>query len=123
MQEPAALPCKHCRDKFIIPDSGQVTELVASIPIDPSFCADGDVYTARLEQCASCADLRGGVLCAWCGCFVQFRARIKDSYCPNPAGDSWNKPGNLETIPPRTSRTITNLLLEKQCQQVKDFDQ
>jgi len=85
------MPCRHCRNEFAIPDSAQVTELVALIPIDPSLRADDDVYAARLEQCATCADLREGVLCAWCGCFVQFRARIKDSYCPSPAGSCWLK--------------------------------
>jgi len=84
-------PCRHCRNEFAIPDPKQVTELVALIHIDPSFRADDDVYTTRLEQCASCADLREGVLCTWCGCFVQFRARIKDGYCPNPAGSRWHK--------------------------------
>jgi len=84
-------PCKRCLDEAAVPDSGQVTELVALIPIAPSLRADVDVHTARLEQCASCGDLREGVLCAWCGCFVQFRARIKDGYCPNPAGDLWHK--------------------------------
>jgi len=85
------MPCRHCSNEFVIPDSAQVTELVALIPIDPSLRTDDDVYAARLEQCASCADLREGVLCAWCGCFVQFRARIKDSYCPSPAGSRWLK--------------------------------
>jgi hypothetical protein len=33
--------------------------------------------------------LKGAVLCAHCGCFVLFRARPADSYCPHPEGGKW----------------------------------
>ncbi|MCL2411487.1 MAG: DUF6171 family protein [Treponema sp.] len=83
--------CKHCEDKHIVPGRQQVKELVETIHIPESLRVTDDVYEARLDQCNSCSDLREGVLCVWCGCFVQFRARPKSSYCPNPSGDRWEK--------------------------------
>jgi len=79
--------CKRCGNE--IPGARQVGEIVSAIPIAPSLRADDDVYAARLAQCASCGDLREGVLCAWCGCYVQFRARPKAGSCPSPSGDRW----------------------------------
>ncbi|MDR2536887.1 MAG: DUF6171 family protein [Treponema sp.] len=69
--------------------AARVAELVAAIPIEPSLRVSPAAYEARLERCASCAALRENLLCAWCGCFVQFRARPKAGYCPNPAGNKW----------------------------------
>jgi hypothetical protein len=75
----------------------QAAEIAAAIPLEPSLRAAPAVYMARLERCASCSGLREAVLCTWCGCFVQFRARPKAGHCPNPAGDKWqdikNEPG------------------------------
>jgi hypothetical protein len=41
-------------------------------------------YRARLEFCYECAGLAGGVMCRYCGCFVQMRALKKHMHCPNP---------------------------------------
>jgi hypothetical protein len=80
----------------------RAAELAAAIPIAPSLRADDAVYQARLDRCTSCSGLREGVLCAWCGCFVRFRARPKQATCPYPAGDRWavkKSPfPNLETL-------------------------
>jgi hypothetical protein len=84
-------PCGICGGDAVIPGPQQVSELAASIPLSPSLCAAADVYAARLDQCRCCNDLREGVLCAWCGCYVQFRARPKAGYCPNPEGDRWKE--------------------------------
>ena len=62
---------------------------VSQLPIAPPLRADETVYAARLTRCGECSALREGLFCAYCGCFVQFRARIAKSHCPNPAGDSW----------------------------------
>ena len=67
----------------------QAAEMAAAIPIAPSLRAADEVYQARLDRCASCSGLREEVLCAWCGCFVRFRARPKQARCPYPAGDKW----------------------------------
>lgn len=82
------VPCPRCGDSGMVTPE-QARELAAAIPIAPSRCAGEAVYHARLERCASCAALREGVLCAWCGCFVQFRARSRESRCPSPGGDKW----------------------------------
>ncbi|MDR3167101.1 MAG: DUF6171 family protein [Treponema sp.] len=71
--------------------AAQAAERAQKIPIEPSLRADNDLYRARLECCASCSGLIEGVLCRWCGCFVQFRARPKTAYCPSPEGDKWQR--------------------------------
>jgi hypothetical protein len=70
-------------------DRRKIAELVRQIPIDPSLCSGAAVYDARLGVCASCESLREEILCAYCGCFVLFRARPVNSYCPHPKGDRW----------------------------------
>ncbi|MDR0449893.1 MAG: DUF6171 family protein [Treponema sp.] len=67
----------------------QAAEIAAAIPIAPSLRASDETYQARLDCCASCSGLREGLLCAWCGCFVRFRARAKQACCPCPSGDRW----------------------------------
>jgi hypothetical protein len=81
-------PCLRCGGVGIM-TAARAAEIAAAIPVETSLCAAGAVYRARLERCASCTSLREGVLCAWCGCFVQFRARPKAAYCPDPAEDKW----------------------------------
>jgi hypothetical protein len=82
-------PCPHCDGAASMMTAAQAAELAAASPIEPSLRASRVVYKARLERCLSCAALREGVLCVWCGCFVQFRARSKAGYCPHPAGNKW----------------------------------
>ncbi|MDR1324451.1 MAG: DUF6171 family protein [Treponema sp.] len=83
-------PCPHCGGAAIM-TAAQAVNLATAVPLEPSLRADRAVYDARLEQCASCAALREELLCAWCGCFVQFRARPKAGYCPNPTGNKWQE--------------------------------
>jgi hypothetical protein len=53
--------------------------------------ASDEEYKARLEICRECEGLAGGVMCKYCGCFVQMRAIKKHNYCPNPnpAAKKW----------------------------------
>jgi hypothetical protein len=48
--------------------------------------ADGDVslteYNNRLEICYVCPSAQGMMTCAECGCFIQFKAKSKGSFCP-----------------------------------------
>jgi hypothetical protein len=89
MAEP---PCPRC-EADAAPSEKLTAETVARAAaqffIAPSLCADVAVYEARLNRCGDCDALREGILCAYCGCFVRFRARPTKSYCPNPAGDRW----------------------------------
>jgi hypothetical protein len=64
-------------------------EIVAGILVAPDLKADDPVIAGRLACCAACGALREDVLCAYCGCFVLFRARPKESRCPHPEGDKW----------------------------------
>jgi hypothetical protein len=48
-----------------------------------------DEYRRRLEICASCPSLRADIMCAECGSYVAYRARIASSTCPAPDGDKW----------------------------------
>jgi hypothetical protein len=67
----------------------KVAALVAKIPINPALVAEGPLYNGRLAACERCDALRGGVLCAHCGCFVLFRARSRAQICPHPGGNKW----------------------------------
>ena len=44
--------------------------------------ADDDLYKLRLNTCRECEKLNAGT-CASCGCFVEIRAALKRSACPN----------------------------------------
>jgi hypothetical protein len=69
--------------------AAEALEIAAASPLAFSLRAGDAVYRARLDICASCTGLREEVLCAYCGCLVQFRARLKNNYCPHPSGDKW----------------------------------
>ena len=94
-------PCKNCGDEAVIPNPHQVAEAIAAIPVSPSVRVPDETYEQRLDCCAACEYLREGVLCAWCGCFVQFRARLKNNFCPNPKGNLWEQnPADFKNSPP-----------------------
>ncbi|GHV51293.1 hypothetical protein AGMMS49579_06310 [Spirochaetia bacterium] len=66
-----------------------IAKLAAEIYIEPDLRAGMVLYKGRLAACSLCGDLREGIICAHCGCFVQFRARTVKGYCPHPDGDKW----------------------------------
>lgn len=63
--------------------------MAAAMPAPPSLRAGEELYAGRLAVCGVCEALRGGVLCAHCGCYVQIRAIPSRGRCPHPAGDRW----------------------------------
>jgi hypothetical protein len=81
--------CPHCEGEgeFFTPE--KVAKLVEGIPIAASLRADPLVYEDRIAICSTCEALKGTVLCAYCGCFVLFRARPTKGSCPHPLGDKW----------------------------------
>ena len=81
--------CPDCGKRAFIPSPEAVAALVDQIPIPSELKASPLVLEERLALCASCDALREGVLCAFCGCFVRFRARPQKAYCPHPEGDKW----------------------------------
>jgi hypothetical protein len=94
-------PCPRCGPDFEILKPEQVAEIAAGIPVAPDLKADDQVIASRLACCAACGALREDVLCAYCGCFVLFRARPKESCCPHPEGNKW-LPQNLSRHAERT---------------------
>lgn len=83
-------PCPHCGDEALAALTPErLAALAARSPMPAFLRAGDDLCRQRLARCADCGALREQVLCAYCGCFVQFRAAVLDSYCPNPGGDKW----------------------------------
>ena len=83
--------CPGCEKRNVDLSPKAVSALVDQIPISPELKAATDVIAKRLAFCSACDALRGEVLCAFCGCFVAFRARARKAYCPHPAGERWSK--------------------------------
>ena len=83
--------CPGCgkQNAYLSPEA--VTALVDQIPISPELKARAEVFEERLSVCCVCDALREGVLCAYCGCFVRFRARARLFACPHPAGEKWSR--------------------------------
>jgi hypothetical protein len=84
--------CPRCGDRNDIKFSPElIADLAAHVPIDPALRSDELVYEKRLLTCSRCDALREEVLCAYCGCFVLFRARSAKGYCPSPEKDKWRQ--------------------------------
>jgi len=81
--------CPGCVKRNVDLSPEAVAVLVDQIPISPELKADDNVQAERLRVCSACEALREGVLCAFCGCFIRFRARTRKAYCPHPAGEKW----------------------------------
>ncbi|MDR1445543.1 MAG: DUF6171 family protein [Treponema sp.] len=81
--------CPYCGRGAALPSAEEALRLAHEAPVAEGLRAEEPVYERRLAVCASCACLREGILCAHCGCFVQFRALPRVSYCPHPEGDKW----------------------------------
>ncbi len=76
-------PCPVCESKRQLATMQMTPELVeemaASEPCE-DFCGQ-ELYEKRLAVCGTCSSLIGGMTCAHCGCFVQFRARHSTAHC------------------------------------------
>ena len=84
-----AKPCLHCKIDAELYTQERVAAVVKEISIAPSLAVEEIVYEKRLKTCNICEALREKVLCAYCGCFILFRARTRKNYCPHPNGDKW----------------------------------
>ena len=94
--------CPGCGKNKVDLSPEAVAALVDEIPIALELKASEEVLAERLGLCQTCEALREEVLCAYCGCFVLFRARARKSYCPHPAGGKWiamNDKGITRSIP------------------------
>jgi hypothetical protein len=83
-----ARPCPRCPGPAELSPE-RLAALASQAPLPASRRAGEDLYRRRLNRCSSCGALREKVLCAYCGCFVSFRAAVRESWCPSPAGDQW----------------------------------
>ena len=81
--------CPGCGRKDVVLSPESVAALVDQIPISPELRVDENVLVKRLAACCACDALKEEVLCAFCGCFVRFRARARLFACPHPAGEKW----------------------------------
>lgn len=52
------------------------------ISLDPEVKASDELYESRLLICKECCKLLEGT-CLGCGCFVELRAAVKKSRCPD----------------------------------------
>jgi hypothetical protein len=87
----SAPPCPRCGPDSAIPGPEGLEELAAQSPLPFSLRAGEPLLRRRLERCSGCDGLRERVLCAYCGCFVRFRAAVLTGWCPNPSGDKWTE--------------------------------
>lgn len=80
--------CKKC----LLYESGEnVTyeEIMKYIStLDTDTLVNDDVLNKRLSECKKCDNLLSG-MCIKCGCYVEVRARLIDSNCPNYNNRKW----------------------------------
>ncbi len=77
--------CPECETKAHLSTMDMTPELVqemAEMESLPDYAGD-QLVARRLQICRSCPRLLGGMTCADCGCFVQFRVRHKAAACVN----------------------------------------
>jgi len=80
--------CKGCLNSVIV-SSEEVEELINEQLQLETDLVDDDLYDNRLEICKSCLSLAYDTTCSYCGCFVQFRAKLAYKHCPYPDGARW----------------------------------
>lgn len=49
--------------------------------LDPDIRTEEGEYQERLSHCRECDSLVNG-MCRICGCFVEYRAAVKEKHCP-----------------------------------------
>jgi len=64
----------------------EIMQYVSSL--DKNDLADEVTAEKRLSICKNCEELISG-MCLKCGCYVEIRARLKNSQCPNYNDKKW----------------------------------
>ena len=79
------IPCPVCENKEHLSTMDMTPELVQELAEQEEVAdyAGDEVVGKRLAVCEACVRLIGGMTCADCGCFVQFRVRHKTAACIN----------------------------------------
>lgn len=82
------MTCKGCSASVIVSNE-EIQQLVDEQLLYETDIVDDDLYNKRLEICKSCPSLVYDTTCSFCGCFVQFRAKLMYKQCPQPANPRW----------------------------------
>ncbi len=81
-------PCKKC----LLYEAGEkVTydEIMSYVStLDKNDLVSEDLYCERISKCKKCDFLISG-MCRKCGCYVEIRARLKNTDCPNYDKKLW----------------------------------
>lgn len=80
--------CKKC----LLLEAGEsvtYTEIMAYVStLDKAELVSDDVFRDRINHCRGCDELISG-MCRKCGCYVEIRARLIGSNCPNYDNRKW----------------------------------
>ena len=71
--------------------SETINKIVSRMVYQEGITANPETYTKRLSECKKCSSLRNDIMCAECGSYVAFRARVKASKCPYPGLNKWKE--------------------------------
>lgn len=80
--------CKRC----LLYEAGEkvtykeICDYIATI--DQKEKVDNTTYNERLKMCKQCDELISG-MCRKCGCYVEIRAMLKTSECPDFDNKKW----------------------------------
>ena len=64
----------------------EIMQYVSSL--EKNLLASEETAEERLSICKECDNLISG-MCKKCGCYVEIRARLKDSVCPDYDNRKW----------------------------------
>lgn len=64
----------------------EIMKYVATL--DKKDLVEDEIYNQRINCCKKCDFLISG-MCRKCGCYVEVRARLKASNCPNYDNRQW----------------------------------
>ena len=64
----------------------EIMQYISTLPKD-ALVSD-EVYNARISECKECGNLLSG-MCIKCGCYIEVRARLKDTSCPDYNNTRW----------------------------------
>ncbi|HKL86624.1 MAG TPA: DUF6171 family protein [Treponemataceae bacterium] len=85
------MPCASC-ERADIPSPEELESIARELSLRDSnqlSHEDRALRERRLKACRTCESLSFGVLCSWCGCFVQIRSIHSANTCPDPSGSRW----------------------------------
>lgn len=67
----------------------RIDAAVAKMAYVAGITAPDHIYRTRLETCRSCPSLRAEIMCAECGSYIAYRARMLSATCPYPGNNKW----------------------------------